>query len=103
MSPQYNWGYPAALKNAIDHCYQEWKGKPLIIVTYGGHGGGKCATQLRQVAEGLEMRVASTSPGLTLSRDMIMGAPITPGVDFRKDISQVRQAFSELAAMLAVS
>ncbi|WP_197460338.1 NADPH-dependent FMN reductase [Gluconobacter albidus] len=41
VTPQYNWGYPAALKNAIDHCYLEWKGKPLLIVTYGGHGGGE--------------------------------------------------------------
>ena len=49
VTPQYNWGYPAALKNAIDHLYQEWGGKPVTIVSYGGHGGGKCAAQLRQV------------------------------------------------------
>src|SRR5580658_5262594 len=49
VSPQYNWGYPAALKNAIDHLYREWRGKPAVIVTYGGHGGGKCAAQLLQV------------------------------------------------------
>jgi NAD(P)H-dependent FMN reductase len=46
VTPQYNWGYPAALKNAIDHLYAEWRGKPAVIVTYGGHGGGKCAAQL---------------------------------------------------------
>ena len=40
VTPQYNWGYPAALKNAIDHLYREWRGKPVLIVTYGGHGGG---------------------------------------------------------------
>jgi NAD(P)H-dependent FMN reductase len=39
VSPQYNWGYPAPLKNAIDHLYKEWLGKPAVIVTYGGHGG----------------------------------------------------------------
>jgi len=50
ITPQYNWGYPAALKNAIDHLYREWNAKPAAIVTYGGHGGGKCAEQLRQVA-----------------------------------------------------
>ena len=52
VAPQYNWGYPAGLKNALDHVYREWQGKPLVIVTYGGHGGGKCAAQLHQVAEG---------------------------------------------------
>jgi NAD(P)H-dependent FMN reductase len=47
VTPQYNWGYPAALKSALDHLYREWRGKPAVIVTYGGHGGGKCAAQLR--------------------------------------------------------
>jgi NAD(P)H-dependent FMN reductase len=47
VTPQYNWGYPAPLKNAIDHLHLEWSGKPAMIVTYGGRGGGKCAEQLR--------------------------------------------------------
>ncbi len=33
VTPQYNWGYPAPLKNALDHLYQEWAGKPAMIVT----------------------------------------------------------------------
>jgi NAD(P)H-dependent FMN reductase len=36
VTPQYNWGYPAVLKNALDHLYREWTGKPLLIVSYGG-------------------------------------------------------------------
>jgi NAD(P)H-dependent FMN reductase len=44
--PQYNWGYPASIKNAIDYLFNEWKGKPAMIVSYGGHGGGKAAAQL---------------------------------------------------------
>lgn len=27
VTPQYNWGYPASLKNALDHLYGEWVGK----------------------------------------------------------------------------
>lgn len=49
VTPQYNWGYPASVKNAIDYLYHEWKGKPAMVVSYGGHGGGKCADQLNQV------------------------------------------------------
>ena len=100
VSPQYNWGYPAALKNAIDHCYSEWRGKPLLIVSYGGHGRGKCAAQLRQVAEGLKMRVVSVSPGLTLTRAIIEGGPIAPAMDFAAQAPEIRQGFAELAAML---
>lgn len=49
VSPQYNWGYPASVKNAIDYLYHEWKGKPTMVVSYGGHSGEKCAAQLNQV------------------------------------------------------
>lgn len=47
---QYNWGYLAALKNAIDFLYHEWKGKPAVIISYGTRGSGKAAEQLKQVA-----------------------------------------------------
>lgn len=55
VTPQYNWGYPASLKNALDYLFNEWKGKPAMIVSYGGHGGGKAAEQLKQVCQGLRM------------------------------------------------
>lgn len=47
---QYNWGYPAALKNALDYLYHEWLGKPAVVITYGTRGGGKAAAQLQQVS-----------------------------------------------------
>lgn len=49
VTPQYNWGYPAAVKNVLDCLYHEWVNKPILIISYGGHGGGKAAAQLRQV------------------------------------------------------
>lgn len=63
--PQYNWGYPAVVKNAIDYLFNEWKGKSAMIVSYGGHGGTKSAAQLRQVLQGVRMQVAETMPALT--------------------------------------
>ncbi|KAI2889342.1 hypothetical protein CBS147353_10789 [Aspergillus niger] len=56
VTPQYNWGYPASVKNAIDYLFHEWKGKAALVVSYGGHGGGKAAAQLRQVLQGVRMR-----------------------------------------------
>lgn len=73
LTPQYNWGYPGELKNALDQLYHEWRGKPVLIVTYGGHGGGKCAEQLSQVLEGaLKMRVVGRV-GVTLPEEYIRG------------------------------
>ncbi|NKY37213.1 NAD(P)H-dependent oxidoreductase [Nocardia speluncae] len=50
VSPEYNRGYPAALKTAIDSYVDEWKAKPVAFVCYGGVSGGlRAAEQLRQV------------------------------------------------------
>jgi NAD(P)H-dependent FMN reductase len=54
--PQYNWGYPAPLKNALDFLYYEWHDKPATSVTYGTRGGNKAAVQFLGVLEGLHMR-----------------------------------------------
>ncbi|WP_254073012.1 NADPH-dependent FMN reductase [Acidisphaera sp. S103] len=101
VTPQYNWGYPAPLKNAIDHLYNEWRGKPLVIISYGGHGGGKCAAQLAQVAQGVGMRVIPTMPGITLSNEVIQGAPVTPDKDLKDQIGPIQQAFVALTTALA--
>jgi NAD(P)H-dependent FMN reductase len=102
VTPQYNWGYPAPLKNALDHLYREWRDKPAVIVTYGQRGGGKCAQQLRQVADGLHMRTAETMPGLKVPRALIEAndGGIVPEQHFADDAGEVRQAFAELAAQL---
>jgi NAD(P)H-dependent FMN reductase len=101
VTPQYNWGYPAVLKNALDHLYKEWGGKPLMIVSYGGHGGSKCAAQLRQVAEGLGMRPVATMPGITLTRQMIASNDLVdPEKDFEAHAEEMRRAFGELVAQL---
>jgi NAD(P)H-dependent FMN reductase len=102
VTPQYNWGYPAALKNAIDHLYHEWRDKPAVIVTYGGHGGSKCAEQLKQVAAGVKLRLVSTAPALVLPQAVIRaGAAVDPERDFTQHVAAVQSAVTELAALLA--
>jgi NAD(P)H-dependent FMN reductase len=70
LTAEYNAGYPAALKNAIDYLYHEWTNKPVMIVSYGVGGGPTASAQLRQVAERLKMRPTDHSPAFTISRDM---------------------------------
>jgi hypothetical protein len=72
--------------------YGEWQGKPAVIITYGAHGGSKCAVQ---------MRAATTMPAITLTRAMIGGGPIDPARDFSAAADAVRQAIGELSAALA--
>ena len=35
VMPEYNHGYPAVLKNAIDHTWVEWRRKPVTFVHWG--------------------------------------------------------------------
>ena len=102
VTPQYNWGYPAALKNALDHLYNEWRDKPAMIVTYGGHGGTKCSEQLKQVAGALKLRLVPTSPTLVLPNAVIReGANLDPTRDFHPHVALVQSAFAELAELIS--
>lgn len=56
ITPEYNHGYPAVLKSALDALYSEWVRKPVAFVSYGGWSGGtRAVEQLRQVAVELQM------------------------------------------------
>lgn len=101
VTPQYNGGIPASLKNAMDHLYKEWAGKPVLIVSYGGHGGAKTAMQLRELAEGLKMRPVATMPALTLPKGTIGAhATLDPDAAFAESLGTVKQALNELETMM---
>ena len=56
ITPEYNHGYSAVLKNALDLIYKEWNNKPLAFVSYGGISGGtRAVQQLKQVVIELQM------------------------------------------------
>ncbi|MDR0344835.1 MAG: NAD(P)H-dependent oxidoreductase [Nocardiopsaceae bacterium] len=43
VTPEYNHGYPASLKAAIDWHFTQWTAKPVAFVSYGGAAGGRHA------------------------------------------------------------
>jgi NAD(P)H-dependent FMN reductase len=56
VTPEYNFGYSAALKNAIDYLSQEWADKPVGFLSYGGVAAGtRAVQQLKQVVTALKM------------------------------------------------
>lgn len=56
VMPEYNYGFNAPLKNAIDYLHNEWKYKPMGFVSYGGISGGTRAVQmLKQVVTTLKV------------------------------------------------
>lgn len=56
ITPEYNHGYSAVLKNAIDFLWYEWNHKPVTFISYGSMSGGlRAVEQLRQVVIEVEM------------------------------------------------
>src|SRR5258708_16391820 len=50
VTPEYNYGPPAVLKNAIDWVYPEWNRKAVAFVSYGGAMGARGGPPLRETA-----------------------------------------------------
>jgi NAD(P)H-dependent FMN reductase len=84
-TPEYNHGYPAVLKNALDYTYFSWSRKPVAFVSWGGVGGARGVEQLRAVAVELDM-----AP--------IRHAVHIPNPWFIKDVSEIDTAANRHAA-----
>src|SRR5204862_4102995 len=46
--PEYNFGLAGATKNAVDYLYNELTAKPVLIVSYGIHGGTIASENLKR-------------------------------------------------------
>jgi NAD(P)H-dependent FMN reductase len=55
VTSEYNHGYPASLKNAMDTVFPEFNKKPMTFVGYGNAGGARAIEQLRLVSVEFEM------------------------------------------------
>lgn len=49
VMPEYNFGVPAPLVNALDYLYHEWAYKPVGFLSYGGQSGGMRAVQMAKL------------------------------------------------------
>ena len=55
VTPEYNHGVPAVLKNAIDWVYPEWNRKAAAFVSYGSGSGIRAVQHLHETAVELQM------------------------------------------------
>lgn len=91
ITPQYNGGYPAPVKNAIDYLYVEWRDKPFLVISYGSRGGPKCNRQLTEVlhyvrADPVEGGVQIVVPGSDYGPDDLLQHPADHVEAFRDEI-----------------
>lgn len=62
VMPEYNHGYTAPLKNALDYLSHEWANKPVGLVSYGGvAAGARAVTTLKPVLSMLKLFAAGSS------------------------------------------
>ncbi len=71
ITPEYNHGIPASLKNAIDFLYREWNNKAAGFVGYGygGGDGARGVEQLRLVMAEMQVATVRAQVGLSLFTD----------------------------------
>ena len=78
VSPEYNHGTSAALKNALDYLWYEWNNKVAGFVAYGGEGGTRAVENLRTVMCELEVACVRKQLALSLRRDFENYSIFTP-------------------------
>jgi NAD(P)H-dependent FMN reductase len=79
VTPEYNHGSPAALKNAIDFLYREWNNKAAGFVSYGMALGTRAVEQLRQVMGELQVATVRAHVGLSMTADFENFTDFKPG------------------------
>ena len=79
VTPEYNHGPSAALKNAIDFLHREWNNKAVGFVGYGGNGGARSVEILRQVVSNVELADVRAQVGLSLFTDFENFTTFKPG------------------------
>ncbi|CUM63871.1 uncharacterized protein PRCAT00001459001 [Priceomyces carsonii] len=101
VSPEYNYGYPGALKHAFDVLYKEFTQKPATIVTFGGHGGSSSNEQLHKVlGDGFGMHLTKTSPKIALTREMVLSHEINEKELTEANGLQIKESIEQLQNLL---
>ena len=95
VTPEYNYGMPAVLKNALDYLYHEWAWKPVGFVSYGNTSAGTRSVQMaKQVVTTLRMMPIGATVALRIA-DSVRDGQVLPGDD-RRD-STARGVLAELS------
>jgi NAD(P)H-dependent FMN reductase len=79
VTPEYNHGFTAPLKNAIDYLHAEWAYKAASFVSYGGVAAGTRALQmLKPVVTVLRMTTTQETVNIPFFQEHLADGVFTP-------------------------
>jgi NAD(P)H-dependent FMN reductase len=72
VMPEYNFGFNAPLKNAVDYLFAEWSHRPIGLVTYGGVSGGtRAASMITEVMRSVAAPVLLEAVHIPFVRQLV--------------------------------
>jgi NAD(P)H-dependent FMN reductase len=87
VTPEYNHGTSAALKNAIDFLCREWNNKAAGFIGYGGAMGVRAVESLRLVMAELQVATVRAQVGLSLFTDFENFTTFKPAPTHEKNLN----------------
>jgi len=87
VTPEYNHGTSAALKNAIDFLYHEWNNKAAGFIAYGGAMGVRAVENLRLVMAEMQVATVRAQVGLSLFTDFENFTVFKPAETQQKNVT----------------
>src|ERR1700716_212327 len=101
VTPEYNYGMPGSLKNAMDFLSHEWNYKPVAFVSYGGMSGGMRSVQMaKQVVTTLKMVPLSEAVNIHMVPKYIQNGQFVPDESQENALKKVLAELTRWAAAL---
>lgn len=99
VSPEYNHGVPAALKNAVDVIYPEWNHKALTLVGYGADGAVRATEQWRTIAANVHLHATRAQLSLSTFSDVSTVGEEQKFIPDDRRTGELSAALDELVAL----
>jgi NAD(P)H-dependent FMN reductase len=101
ITPEYNYGMPPALLNAIDYLFHEWAYKAAAFVSYGGVSGGTRSVQMsKSVLTTLKLMPIPEGVSLPFFMQMMDDGVFKPGEPAHKSAVTMLDELERWAAAL---
>ncbi|ASO21008.1 NAD(P)H-dependent FMN reductase [Actinoalloteichus hoggarensis] len=102
VMPEYNFGFPAVAKNAVDFLYTEWRHKPVGFVSYGMSSGGVRAVQMfKQVVTTVKMHPVTEAVAIPFVNGVIEDGEAADDPGRRAACVRMLDELERLSAALA--